>query len=124
MKFREKHSNDISKYVLLREADLPRLFDIYRLDSGSTSVAVLRLARQFESNAELKRQIDQIVAGENEKIERLINDVRALEKSAENGKIVEFEFVDGDKSEWGFLILRDGEIVKRTVWGFAPYPLN
>ena len=115
--FRRNHPEIARHYLLLREANIDRYFDLWRIEAGIAQTTMQRLKEEFGHVEGVVTFADRVSAGEKEKIENLRKEILALKRAADGeGKLCEFEYSFNGEREWGVLVLRNGEIVKRVVW--------
>lgn len=123
-KFSESHTTEFSKYRILREANLERYFDLYRIESANFQTFLKAILAKTEQ-PDLLRHITFAATNETTRIERLRTEMLdLLRKGASSKPLIEFEYSDGDNWEWGFMVLENGNIVHREIWGYEPFHLQ
>ncbi len=123
-KFRETHAAESSKYRMLREANIERYIDLYRIESANLQT-FLRSLKEKTEQPEILRQVRFAATNETTRIERLRTDMlELLRRRAPSKPLIEFEYVNGDNWEWGFMVLENGNIVHREIWGYEPLHLR
>lgn len=117
-KFRRRDA-DAPKYVVLREANFERLYEIYRIESANTRLLLRKLKERHADATAMANDVDGFMEGEFKKLDRLRADFNDLKKASEELKtrVIEFEYQNGTEREWGFMLLKDGQIERRDVWG-------
>lgn len=113
-KFREKQPQEAKKYTYLEIASLKaaRLITA-RGQRDAWNVAATVLAK-FGDLPGVREYAEKVVENERKNVEMFEKDMDSLEgERANGGSVCEYERTEGEMMEIGFLVLRNGEVVKR-----------
>ena len=114
--FREKHPKNALNYIFLREANIDRYFDVLRVEVASHNVIMKLLRDQFPNNESIVEFSNRVNSGQHEKLLDVRKDIAKLKAAATGGGyLCEFEHDKAGEREWGFLVLKNGNIVERQV---------
>lgn len=117
--FRTKQPEKSAAYTVLREANVDRLFEIIRVESGNVALLMRKLKEQFPANTEVAAFADSATEGERKKVERIRRELKQLKAASKDGMLCEFERKADGEHVWGFLVLRNGDVVEEHIWAFA-----
>lgn len=121
--FRSTNGSESSKYVLLREANIERIYDLLRNESASRVLVMKLIEKRFSETPGLRQYLHDAMHGESKRIESIRAELLELKKSAMvGGTICEFEYRNDSEVEWGFLVLKQGSILVRRVWAMDSAP--
>jgi len=115
--FRKTYPQVAKHYTFLHEANIDRYLQIFQVDAGSIGTAMDMVVNKYPTVPGLRELADHAKAGEAKRIKQLTLDVNELKRAALDGTLCEFEFKNEQGYEWGFLVLKQGTITNRVVWG-------
>ena len=117
-KFRTDQPGESAKYIQLSEANLELYRALSRVPLFNVTAHAEQLKRKWDGNLELAAFADHMIEVEEKLSKDTLEAFDVLEKAAaRGGMICHFTYLkDTTNTESGFLVLKNGAIVKRYSW--------
>jgi len=115
--FQKKHPAESKNYEYIHPTSLDIYYILYGTDSGRIVSIATTIKQRFGAMPGVTQYADRVLEQDGDVFRKLDGDFRSLKHAAaDGGTLCQYKWSDSKITETGFLVLRQGDIVKRDPW--------
>jgi hypothetical protein len=117
MAFQRKHPKEFAKYIYINPAVPDSYGSVVALNYGFFSGGVDGLEHHFADRPQDSAFVKRWVQTEGRFYQKQIDYFRGLSKEvSKGGAVCQYRWSDGKTEEFGFLVLKSGDVIRREPW--------